>query len=382
METNNQGPESVSTATVAPMWEVLSANMEVITPQPTVAETAPDIHADNIEQPTDTEVVAPKETTPTEVSEPAPTETAPAEEAVAADSGDLMEFTLSDVKGAEEIFEPNTPKAIAQELGITLETDSFDSLKQIVKERFVEKDEFEAYKAKVDQEYIANTFSPEVAAAIHQVELGLPKELIFEPTKQIDEFLALDDVELVRKKYELNPNMTPDLIDVQIEEDIATGRIDAHAKILRINLNENRENILNERTQLIEKYTQEKQLAVVRQREQELNQVKEALSNVSDFLGVRVNKDAINGIINKLNKGAYDGELSAPVSKAQLILYKEFGERFAKLAQDKARAQGKAEVTAKLSNVPIKTGSGVGRVVPKTDNKQDDSPFANMPVFA
>lgn len=376
MDMNNQGPDSVSTATVAPMWEVLSANMEVITPEPATPEKAPDINADNLEETpveTPTETPAAPQTTPTET---APKETTPEPE-----PGDLVEFTLDDVQGAEKVFEPNTAQAIAQELGISLETDSFDSLKQVVKDRFVDKEEFEAYKAKVDQEYIANTFSPEVAAAIHQVELGLPKELIFEPTKQIDEFLSLDDVELVRKKYELNPNMTPDLIDVQIEEDIATGRIDAQAKILRINLNENRENILNERTQLIEKYTQEKQLAVVRQKEQEFNQVKEALSNVSDFLGVRVNKDAINGIISKLSKGAYDGELSAPVSKAQLILYKEFGERFAKLAQDKARAQGKAEITAKLSNVPIKTGSGSGRVIPKGDNKQDDSPFANMPVF-
>ncbi len=376
MDMNNQGPDSVSTATVAPMWEVLSANMEVITPEPATPEKAPDINADNLEETpveTPTETPAAPQTTPTET---APKETTPEPE-----PGDLVEFTLDDVKGADKVFEPNTAQAIAQELGITLDTDSFDSLKQVVKDRFVDKEEFEAYKAKVDQEYIANTFSPEVAAAIHQVELGLPKELIFEPTKQIDEFLSLDDVELVRKKYELNQNMTPDLIDVQIEEDIATGRIDAQAKILRINLNENRENILNERTQLIEKYTQEKQLAVVRQKEQEFNQVKEALSNVSDFLGVRVNKDAINGIISKLSKGAYDGELSAPVSKAQLILYKEFGERFAKLAQDKARAQGKAEITAKLSNVPIKTGSGSGRVIPKGDNKQDDSPFANMPVF-
>ena len=380
MEMNNLGPESVSKETVAPMWEVLSANMEVITPQPAVAEKAPDINADNIEQPIETEAPAPQPTTAPK--ETVPTETKPVEEPAEVESGELVEFTLDDVKGGEKVYEPNTPQSIAQELGLTLDTDSFDSLKQIVKDRFVDKEEFESYKARVDQEYISNTFSPEVAAAIHQVELGLPKELIFEPTKQIDELLSLDDVELVRKKYELNPNMTPDLVDIQIEEDIASGRIDAQSRILRINLNENRENILNERSQLIERYTQEKELAVVRQKEQEFNQVKEALSNVSDFLGVRVNKEAINGIINKLSKGAYNEELSAPVSKAQLILYKEFGERFAKLAQDKARAQGKAEITAKLSNVPIKTGSSIGRVNPKSDDKQDDHPFANMPVFA
>lgn len=381
METTNQGPNNTSIETVAPMWEVLNANMEVITPQQTT-EQAPDINADNIEVPAEPAVAEPAKTEP--AAEPAKTETAKTETAKTedVDAGDLIEFTLEDVKDAVPAYEPNTALAIAQDLGLTLEKDSFDDLKQIVKEKFVNKDEFEAYKAKVDQEYIANTFSPEVAAAIHQVELGLPKELIFEPTKQIDELLTLDDVELVRKKYELNPNMTPDLIDIQLEEDIATGRIDAQAKILRINLNENRENILNERTQLIEKYTQEKQLAAVRQKEQEFNQVKEALSNVSDFLGVRVNKEAINGIITKLNKGAYDNELSAPMSKAQLILYKEFGERFAKLAQDKARAQGKAEITAKLSNVPIKTSPSGSRVDNKSDNKQDDHPFANMPVFA
>lgn len=380
MEMNNLGPESVSKETVAPMWEVLSANMEVITPQPAVAEKAPDINADNIEQPIETEAPAPQTTTAPK--ETVPTETKPVEEPAEVESGELVEFTLDDVKGAEKVYEPNTAQSIAQELGLTLDTDSFDSLKQIVKDRFVDKEEFESYKARVDQEYISNTFSPEVAAAIHQVELGLPKELIFEPTKQIDELLSLDDVELVRKKYELNPKLTPDLVDIQIEEDIASGRIDAQSRILRINLNENRENILNERSQLIERYTQEKELAVVRQREHEFNQVKEALSNVSDFLGVRVNKEAINGIISKLSKGAYNEELSAPVSKAQLILYKEFGERFAKLAQDKARAQGKAEITAKLSNVPIKTGSSTGRVNTKSDDRQDDHPFANMPVFA
>lgn len=382
METNNQGANNTSAASVAPIWENLSLDLEVVVPAKP-EEVKPDLALDNVVDQNQTIETEPAKAEPakTEPAEAAKTEPVKEVKEEAPVDGGEFKFTLDDVKDAPTLHQPNTALSFAQELGVTLEKDSFEDLTKVIKENFVNKSEFETYKSNVDQEYVANRFSPEIAAAIHQVELGLPQELIFEPTKHIDEMLQLDDVALVRLKYEQNPQMTSDLIDTQIEEDIANGKIDAQAKILRINLNDNKQVILNERTQLIEKYTQEKQVAAIRQKEQEVNQVKEALGKVSEFLGVPVTKEAINGIVAKYTKGDYDKDLNVPMSKAQLILYREFGEKFSKLAQDKARAQGKAEITAKLSNVPIKSGSGGSRVEQKSTDKQDDSPFANMPVF-
>ena len=211
--------------------------------------------------------------------------------------------------------------------------------------------------------------------------MGIPDELLLNPTKEIDDLLTLSPVELVRKEYEAK-GMSEDVIDIAIEQDIADEKIDSKAKLIQFNLNQNKENIINTKNQLVAKYTQDKQLAIETQKKQEVTQITEELNKISDFLGAKVSKEAINGIIAKVNKGLYDSELSNPASKATLILYKEFGEKLAKLSKDKALAQGKAEVTSKLSNIPPSQGQSGSRVdMNKAElNDKANGVFSNIPT--
>lgn len=388
MENNSAAPSSVSTENVRPMWEVLSNDLEIVTQAPK-QENTPDLTTDNVIDQNQTITVKPEgEVKPaTEAAKPAaetkPEGDKPAGEIkptdTATDNTDKpLEFTLADIKDAPVQYEQDSFQALAQDVfGIKIEKDDFEDFKKSFKDNFIPKTEVEQYKSKVKEEYFS-TLKPEVAAALELKELGMPDELLLNPTREIDEYLSLGDLELVRKEYEAK-GMADDLIDLAIEQDTADGKIGTKSQLIRFNLDQNKKDILNTRSQLVNKYTAEKQQATVRQQEQRTTQIKEALNNVSAFLGVNVSKDAIQGIIHKVEKGAYDSELNNPKSLAELILYREFGERFSKISQDKALAKGKAEVTAKLSNIPIKQSQSGSKVIQTANDNDNASPFANMP---
>jgi hypothetical protein len=384
MESNTAAPINDSTVSVRPIWENLNNNLEEVQIIDSSAQPV-DINKDNLDTPV-IETPAP-EVTPPAAETPKPEEVATppkeAEKPVEDTTDKPLEFTLEDVKDAPETFPEDSWRKLSQDLlGTKIEKEDYAEFEKTFKDNFVPKAEAEKLRETIKNDYFS-TLNPETAAALELKELGLPDHLLLDPTKEIDGFLALEDTELVRKEYESIKGMTPELVDMKIEEDIADGKIGNKAQLLRVTLNNNREQLLNTKSQLVEKYTAEKQQAIVRQKEQVTTQIKEALNTVSDFLGVNVNKEAKEAVISKLNKGLYDELLNNPANMAKLILYNEFGEKMAKLSKDKALAQGKAEATAKLSNIPIKTGQ-VGNKLDLNklaETADKTSPFDFIPTF-
>lgn len=398
MENTNLAPEStqgsVAASQAKPLWEVLGENMDVIVKDPPKQE-ATDLNKDNAagqetilnteEKKEETQATEKKEETPTEVKkeEKAPeTEAKTENKAEEEPKEEKAELTLEDVKDAPKTYTKGSYQDLAQDLfNLQIEKEDYADLQKAFKENFVPKAELEAKEAEIKENYFASFENPEVAAALKLKEMGLPDHLLLDPTAEIDSLTKLEDVELIRKEYEARAGYDTEMVDAAIEQDIADNKVGVKAKMVRAQLEANKTALLNQRSQLVDKYTQERQQAIIRQKEQETNQIKEALTNASDFMGVPIAKDAINGIIHKLNKGLYENELKNPANIATLILHKEFGERIAKLKHDKARAEGKAEATAKLSNIPIQTAAGGGVVNNKTAKLETEgSVFGNLPA--
>ena len=202
--------------------------------------------------------------------------------------------------------------------------------------------------------------------------MGIPKELIFEPTKQIDGWLALDNSALVREDLKYR-GYDEDVIDNKMEELTAEGKIDIKAKELRFDLGKGREEILQQRQQIVSQRAAEIEQVQKQSKEREINQLKETLNNTSEFMGVNLTKEAKELIAKKLQSGAYEQELSTPQLKVNAILHKEFGQKFTEYAKNKFRSEGKMTEVKKLANVPpLKTTSaGVEKVNTQTNGNWD-----------
>lgn len=276
-----------------------------------------------------------------------------------------IKFTVEDIKDVPATHPQGSYKALAQTLGMEIAEESIDAFK----EKFISKEEAEKL-SKVSKETFFSDLDPEVAAALELKELGVPKELILEPTKEIDGYLKMDSAELVRADKMATDGWTPEMIDTEIESLIENGKLEHEASKIRIELNLQKTNILANRANLVQKYTEQKQSAAVQQKEQEKTQVISALNKVSTFAGVPIPKDVMQTFITKYNNGLYDKDLSSADIKANYIIMKELEGKIGKHIQNKASEKAKTELTNKLLNVPPLKQSGGGAVV--TNNQQDN----------
>lgn len=382
METNNNGGQAPQPSVVKPIWEAMGGQEDVVTniaaPTPTNIQTEDVINppADEPLEPAKTDVVEPaKETT-----EPAKTE--PTKEEITA-SDDVLELSVSDIKDLPVSHDESSWKGVASDLGFDIAEDTFEALTQTFKENYVPKAEVEKLAA-VNKESLFATLKPEVATALELIEMGVPQELAFNPTKIQDDYLAMDSAPLVRESLAAQKGWDEDMVNAKMEELAADpDKMEVQAKIIRANLNQVKQEILQEQTQLVQKFTEQKQQEVFRQKVEADNQFKEALTKESTFMGLKLSQEVKDAILTKYSKGAYENTLNAAQAKLRAILQLEYGDKFAKAVQSKAKEEGKAEIVRKLSDVPPKAAQGGSRVqVVSSDNHTENkSPFANIPIF-
>lgn len=268
-----------------------------------------------------------------------------------------LELKPEDIKEVPVEFEDGDWRAVAKDLGFDAKDNSWEDFVAAHKDNFVSKAEHEKV-TQISKEAVMSQFKPEIAAAIKLYEMGVPQELIFEPTKEIDAYLKLDAPALVREDLRLK-GMTEDLIDAKMESLTEEGKVESTAKLLQFELNKQREHILNTQQNIISQRAAEIERVQKHAKEQELTQLKEALNNTSEFLGAKLTKEAKEIIAKKLQSGAYEKELSSPQAKIAALLQKEFGQKYVDYAKSKARSDGKMEVVKKLANVPPKQNSGI-----------------------
>lgn len=278
-------------------------------------------------------------------------------------------FAISDVP---KTYEEGTFQALAKDLGADLAEESFDAFK----EAFVPRAELDKV-AKMTKETLFAEYKPEVAAALEMLELGLPQHLILEPTKDIDNHIAildnavkLPDAELVRAVLETIPDLTPEDIETELDQLAESGKLAHRAKMERVNILsdkkdalERREAVLNTKNELVQKHTADRQRIEQQKKEQETTLFLKTLNDKSDFMGVPIPKEFKDAVAQKFRGGLYDNELSAAEAKVNTILFRELGGKFSKLIKDSAFAQGKESQIKKAANIPPVTTAGGQKVV-------------------
>lgn len=376
METNNGG-ETPQSSTVKPIWETAWSQSDAVA-TPVQEEVKPaDVQTKDTVVEGKTE---PELNLNTEVPELAKEENAGKTEekpAVDSKSSDELVLTVDDIKDAPKTYADKSFQKFAYDvMAVDVAEDSLEAVQKAFQEKYVSIDKLKEVET-AGKERFYSSLKPETATAFELIELGVPEELAFNPTKEIDGYLKLEDAVLVRAVLENQQGWTEDMVDIEMEELSSNpSRLVAKANIARANLNAERNEILNERSQLVQKYTQQKQQVALQQKTEAETRFKEALTNESTFMGLPLSKEIKDAIIAKRARGAYDNVLSDARAQALAILQVEFGDKFTKTALSKAKEEGKADIVKKLAEIPSKK-SGGGSVV--INAEQTKGAFSNMP---
>lgn len=293
-----------------------------------------------------------------------------------------IEFKAEDIDGAIEP-EDGTWAAAAVAKGIKIEKDykdySFDDF---------EKDLIAPYVKQIEEtksltvESLFTQMKPETVAALKLMEMGVPEDKLFQPTKDIENYLAMDAAQLVRADKELL-GWEKETIDVELEllgsKQVGNKTLLEHeADKLRKLLGDAKEQILNERQTYIQQYESKKEQAILAQKEQEKTQFKKAMDTVSTFMGIPVSAEVKEAIIRKSNTGAYEN-LITPESKAEFILYKELGQKVLKARLNTASEKGRDEIRTKLAAIPPVTNNNAGAAV---NQQASNDPWAAVEKMA
>lgn len=295
---------------------------------------------------------------------------------VAAADKPVIEFKAEDIEGFEKEPPEGSWLAVAKEAGVKIENDTFEDFQKALIEPYVKRAESAELMAK---EKMYEGLKPETVAAFKLMEMGIPEAELFEPTKQIDNYLAMDNAALIRADKEAM-GWKPEMIDAEIELLESKNLIDHEGQKLRMALGANKEAILNERKTYIEQYESKKEQAILAQKEQEKSHFKKAMDTVQSFMDVPIPNEVKEAVIRKFNSGVYDQDLTTPESKAEYILYKELNKKIANTIKSAAFANGKEEIRKNLLSVPPVTNNNAGQQ--QKINQDSNDPWAAVDKMA
>lgn len=229
----------------------------------------------------------------------------------------------------------------------------------------------EARSLTVDK--LLSTLKPEVAASIKLMEMGVPQEQILNPTREIDQYLAMSEVEIVRADLE-KQGYPEDLVDAKLEAlSTSPEALKRQADLIKFELTQAKTAILDQRNQLIQQFETKAQEASLMAKEAEKTQFKQALNTVEDFLGKSVPKAAKDKLYEEFSKGRFDKDFNDPKAKVELAMYKLFGKSFASSLKNTAFEQGREKIVKELTNVPPVNTSGSGSFKPKPPESESDA---------
>jgi hypothetical protein len=257
---------------------------------------------------------------------------------------EALEFKAEDITGFEKQPEDGTFLALAKEMGVEIQEESFEAYKAAIESKI------ESAKA-LTKDVILAGLPPEAATTIKLLEMGWSLEDISAPTQKIDKYLSMDSAELIREDRKLL-GWDEERIDTELTYLTDKGFLDHEANGMRDALKNQRENIIQQRDQTLADYAQNKDKVAQQQKEQEVSQIKQAISDMDKFMDVPLAKDARDAIAIKLSRGDYDSLFSDPKIRAEFIMYKELGEKAAKHIERTSFEKGRATITKKLLNIP------------------------------
>lgn len=278
------------------------------------------------------------------------------------ESTDLKLDGVEETKAAElelKLDEPVQNKNIwietaKETLGIDLQEDSPEAFKLSVKNA-IEAAKEEGKKTTLDQELAS--LNPEAAVDFILLREGLTRDEINAPVKELEDLLALSNIDLVRKDLELqykdlDEHKRNELIEKEIEILTEKELIDHEAEKLKVVLNQAKESRLLERAELAKSVATKYEAKREADRQSELQSIGNSLNTVKEFMGSPINDNVRTELVKRISYGKFDSIFNDPAKKAQFILFDLFGEQAAKNIRQLALTEGREKVTKHLSNVP------------------------------
>lgn len=281
----------------------------------------------------------------------------------------VIEFKADEILKDIALAEEGTWMRVAQDLKIDIKEDSYEAFEAAIKAPL--QAELEALKTNAKVDYIA-TLKPETAAAFKLMEMGVPEAEIFAPTRQIEEYLKLDNSAIVRADLEAL-GWKAEMVDAEMELLDSKNLIDHQAEKIRLTLNEEKTNIIEQRNQLVQQFETRKEQATLIQKQQEDAHFEKALTTVDKFMDTPVTNEIKQAILKKYSNGGYENILQAANAKVELILHNELGKQLIKSLRNTAYEKGRDEIKTKLLNVPPTVNSGAGQMVDTSNQLTNDN---------
>lgn len=387
MENNNSGGQGPQQDAVKPIWEVIGSDTDTVVTAPPASEEAKQTEGTLEEKPVtetttpETEVKPEVEAAKSETETKPETEVKPEKEVK--EEPLTLELKPEDIKDAPTTFEDGTFQSLGEDFGLSVPEESFEAFKKAHDDTYILKSEAQKL-AVTSKEQLYKTLDPKIAVAFELIDAGVPPELAFNPTKEHDAYLAMESAQLVRADL-MNRYKDEEVVDAKMEELSADPqKLEVQARAIKTDISFAKEQILQEQKQIAQNRVAQNQQIALQQKTEAANQFKQALNNESTFMGLSLSKEVKDVILSKYNKGLYETALNPAQAQLRAILQLEYGDKFAKAVQSKAKEEGKQEIVRKLSDVAVKVtpAGGQRQQTVVADNNQDNkSPFADMPFL-
>jgi hypothetical protein len=255
--------------------------------------------------------------------------------------------------------------ALAKLDGLELKEDSLDAYKEAITAPL--KEEVEKAKA-LTKEALFAELDPKHRMYMELADSGMTHEQIVNPTKDIQKYKALSDVELYREDLLADfPEATEDWIDKEIELSVESGRVSHEAERIRLKLDSVEKEIMSDRQQIIDKYKANRDNYLQESRKSEAEAITKALNESSIFMGQPIAPEVNKSLTERYNNGKYSQLMKDPTMISKFIQFVELGEKAIKNIETKSYTKGKLEIAKKLHSTPPVITGGAG--VTMTNNK-------------
>lgn len=289
-------------------------------------------------------------------------------------NGDEGDDLLKD-KSTNDSSEDNWLK-VAKELELDVKEDSFDAFKSAYSNKLLAlKEEVKTELQVQKKDDLLSTYDVEAQIIIKGLDAGLSLEQIQKPLEKIDNFLKMNDADLVAEDYRLQ-GWEEDKIEAKILDLTEAGKLELTAYEIKQELKTARTEISDKRLQDIEALKTQQEERVKTQLSKETEQIHEQLKTVQQFMESPIKEKHVAHVMDKWKKGEYLEAFKDPVMISKFLLWNEFGEQAQKVLANKKFQEGRDGIVKKLHNVPpMQQGAGAPAA------SKNESPIGNFSIL-
>lgn len=265
---------------------------------------------------------------------------------------------------APVVIEFKTPE---EKLGTISEGEGWTDLAKDIGFEIAE-DTHEAYKASLETFYKEKyksdigKYSPEAQTLIEFLDADGKLEDFAHPTKELNGYLALDNVDLISEDLKAQ-GMTDELIEKKITKMTENDEIDLAAFAIRKDIKDAIKNVeakvIQDKLAATKRTDNYKILTAA----QELADIKTSFNTVNEFMEIPLTSKIKDYIIKNWEDGKYADVLNTPAMKVQALLLHELGKDGVALLKTKVMEEAKlARKVDRHAIPPVVNAGGAGQV--------------------